>query len=172
MVVCVIALAACTSASAPAGSDPSGRWDAGGVRFSAPVAWYLRTGGGTTGNGVLAFVSNQPMEACSEDPTPTCPPPMAQLTAGGVLIGWYATTCVASGCNLPAGGQLLVGGRVAVRYPSPGLCAELLATEVEVVAVTVSPQRVDLIVTCSRDESDETRAQIGQLFDSIQWRTP
>lgn len=124
------------------------------------------------GRGVLAFVSNQPMESCSGDEPPSCPPPMAELPAGGVLIGWYATTCVASGCNLPAGDQLLVGGRVAVRYPSPGLCDELRATDVEVVAVSVTPQRVDLIVTCSRNVSDATRAEIGQLFDSIRWRTP
>jgi hypothetical protein len=97
---------------------------------------------------------------------------ITQLEPGGVVVAWSAHHCVAHGCDLPAGDQILVGGRVAVRYPGPGLCRDLLATEEEVVIVTVTPQRVDRIVTCSRDVSPATTAALATMFDSIQWRTP
>jgi hypothetical protein len=167
----LLILAACSS---PPPNSAGTQWDEQGVRFTAPAGWAVRTGGEELlGATALAFISNQPIQDCSGDvDRPSCPPPLSKLEAGGVLIAWYETHCVAAGCDLPAGDQLLVGGRVAVRYAGPGLCDPLVASDEVVVAVTVSPQRVDLIVTCSRDANGSARAAIAALFDSIRWRTP
>jgi hypothetical protein len=168
----LLILAACSSPSRHASAGT--QWDQQGVRFTAPAGWAVRTDGeDLPGATALAFISNQAIQDCSGDvDRPSCPPPILKLEAGGVLIAWYEAHCVAAGCNLPAGDQVLVGGRVAVRYPGPGLCDPLAASDEEVVAVTVSPQRVDLIVTCSRDANGSVRAAVAALFDSIQWRTP
>jgi hypothetical protein len=168
----LLILAACSSP--PPDASAGTQWDEQGVRFTTSAGWAVRTGGeDLPGATALAFISNQPIQDCSGDvDRASCPPPIAKLEAGGVLIAWYETHCVAAGCDLPAGNQLLVGGRVAVRYAGPGMCDPLLASDEEVVAVAVSPQRVDLIVTCSRDANVAARAAIAALFDSIQWRTP
>ena len=90
--------------------------------------------------------------------------------AGGFRFRTNST--LSTGCNLPAGDQILIGGRVAVRYPGPGLCDPLQASDEEVVAVTVSPQRVDLVITCTRNANTAARAAVAAMFDSIRWRTP
>jgi hypothetical protein len=168
----LLILAACSSSLPDASAGT--RWDDQGVQFTAPTGWAVRAGGeGLPGATVLAFISNQPIHHCAGEGSPaSCPPPIPSLESGGVLIEWYETHCVAAGCDLPAGDQILVGGRVAVRYPGPGLCDPLEASDEEVVAVTVSPQRVDLIITCTRDADDAARAAVAAMFDTIRWRTP
>ena len=168
----VLMLPACSSP--PPDASAGTRWDDQGVRFTAPAGWAVRAGGeDLSGATVLAFISNQPIQSCAgQGARASCPPPIASLETGGVLIEWYETHCVASGCNLPAGDQILIGGRIAVRYPGPGLCDPLQASDEEVVAVTVSPQRVDLIITCTRNANTAARAAVAAMFDSIRWRTP
>jgi hypothetical protein len=168
----VLMLAACSPS--PPGASAGTRWDVQGVRFTAPTGWAVRAGGETLpGATALAVISNQPVQNCAgEGERASCLPPITKLQTGGVFIAWYETHCVAAGCDLPAGDQFLVAGRVAVRYPGPGLCDQLLATDEEAVAVTVSPQRVDLIITCTRDADDAARDAVATMFDSIQWRTP
>ncbi|HLA64992.1 MAG TPA: hypothetical protein VK600_00255 [Candidatus Saccharimonadales bacterium] len=167
----VLILTACSSLPAAYSGT---LWDDQGVRFTAPAGWAVRAGGeALSGATPLALISNQPMQDCAgAGGGASCPPPIAKLEPGGVLITWYEMHCVAAGCNLPAGDQILVGGRIAVRYAGPGLCAPLLASDEQVVAITVTPQRVDLIVTCSRGANDAARAAVAAMFDSIQWRTP
>jgi hypothetical protein len=168
LVGALVTLVACASQS-PNGS--SGQvWEGEGVRFTAPPGWTLQAGGDASSE-VLVYVTNQLGAACPNSAS-ACPSPVAQLKPGSVLVAWSAHHCVAHGCDLPAGDQVLVGGRVAVRYPGPGFCRDLMATEEEVVIVTVTPQRVDRIVTCSRDPAPETTAALATMFDSIQWRTP
>jgi hypothetical protein len=164
----LVPLVACASHSP--GSSSGQVWDGQGVRFTAPPGWSLLSGAEAP-SGVLVYVTNQPRAGCPSAAT-SCPSSVAQLQPGDVLVAWYVQHCVAHGCDLPAGDQILVGGRVAVRYPGPGFCEGLLASAEEVAVVTVTPQRVDRIVTCSRDPAPESTAALAAMFDSIQWRTP
>ena len=171
-------LVACGSPSP--GSSAGQVWDGEGVRFTAPPGWSLRAGGELPSDipsdiwesvtDYVVYVTNQQFTGCG--PGAEFCPLLAQLQRGGVVVAWSAHHCVAHGCELPAGDQILVGRRVAVRYPGPGYCRDLLATDEEVVVVTVTPQRVDRIVTCLRDPAPATTAALAAMFDSIQWRTP
>jgi hypothetical protein len=178
LVGALLTLVACASHS-PASSSGQ-EWDGEGVRFTAPPGWNLQGGGelpssiqssiGEYVTDYVVYVTNQQFTGCG--PGAEFCPLIAQLQRGGVVVAWSAHHCVAHGCDLPAGDQILVGGRVAVRYRGPGFCEDLLATYEEVVVVTVTPQRVDRIVTCSRDPAPATTAALAAMFDSIQWRTP
>ena len=168
LVGALVTLVACASQS-PASSS-SQVWDAQGVRFTAPPGWRLEADGEAP-SGVVVYVTNKSHVACPSA-APACSSAIAQLQRGGVLVAWYVQHCVAHGCDLPAGDQILVGGRVAVRYQGPGFCGGLLATAEVVVMVLVTPQRVDRIVTCLRDPAPATTEALAAMFDSIQWRTP
>jgi hypothetical protein len=175
MVGALGSLVACGSPSP--GSSSGQVWDAQGVRFTAPPGWNLQAGEESpSGVGVyvpnhVVYVTNQQFTGCPNPGAEFCPW-LTQLQPGGVVVAWSALQCVAHGCDLPTGNQILVGGRVAVRYPGPGFCEGLLATDEVVVMVTVTPQRVDRIVTCSRDPAPAAVSALTAMFDSIQWRTP
>jgi hypothetical protein len=38
--------------------------------------------------------------------------------------------------------------------------------------VTVTPQRVDILLVCARDPSDTTRSAFLGFLDAIRWRIP
>ncbi|TMB53998.1 MAG: hypothetical protein E6J47_08660 [Chloroflexi bacterium] len=126
----LLSLVACGS---PSPGSASGQvWDGHGVRFTAPPGWNLRAGGELP-SGIpsdiresvtdyVVFVTNQQFTGCG--PGAEFCPGIAQLQRGGVVVVWSAHHCVAQGCELPSGDQILVGGRVAVRYPGPGFCRD------------------------------------------------
>jgi hypothetical protein len=101
-----------------------------------------------------------------------CTTPVASLRDGALLVWWRSTNCAGSGCELPSGDHLLVGGRQAVRLGGTHLCDELGATREDAYLVTVTPQRVDAIVACGRDASEALRTQLADMLERVAWRTP
>ena len=89
-----------------------------------------------------------------------------------MLVWWRSSNCAGSGCDLPEGDRLLVGGRQAVKTGGTHPCDVLGATRQEVYMVTVSPQRVDALVVCDRDASPAVRDQLAQMLEGVGWRTP
>jgi hypothetical protein len=67
---------------------------------------------------------------------------------------------------------LLVGGRAATRVEDASACAGLGATGGEAYFVVVSPQRLDGIVVCERDASEDARGAMRAILEAVEWRTP
>jgi hypothetical protein len=165
-------LAGCTGATSSGGTP----FEADGVRFEVPSGWSVRESRLVSRGAVrvLLYIANQPMrDDCLNDPSgESCQLPIDELPRGGIFMWWRTDACVAAGCNLPAGESLAVGRREAVRAVAPGACAGMEVTGEQLVAVAVTPQRVDTIYICERDPEAAGMADVQSILDSIVWRTP
>jgi hypothetical protein len=138
-------------------------WDS---RATDPADWADRR--------TVALISSQPLDpqcAATTD-AGSCTAPVDSLDEGALLMWWLTTTCAGRACQPPDGERLLVGGRQAARIEGTHLCDALGATHEEAYLVTVSPQRLDAIVVCERDVADAVRAQLPDILERVDWRTP
>jgi hypothetical protein len=172
--VALVLLVGCT-APAASGSGPA-QWDADGVRFSIPDGWEVRA---STMKPVgdsrrLLYLATQPLrDDCSGSAgVQTCGLPIDQLLPGGVLLGWHTTTCAGPACSLPDGDLTQVGGRAAVIVPAADGCGTIGQTAASAYLVSVSPQRLDAIVVCSRGATAAMLASLRAFLDGVEWRTP
>jgi hypothetical protein len=163
------------------GSLPSGdrtlSVDEAGFRLEVPAGWHAAAADRERwpGRQTVAYLSNQPMApACSDDPAePICTAPVETLRDGGLLMWWLTTTCAGPACDPTGDDRLLIGGRPAVRaVDAYDFCDGLGATIEEDYLVAVSPQRVDLIVVCQRDADTGAVAQVHEVLERVDWRTP
>jgi hypothetical protein len=174
----VVVAGACTSA--PGSSVLVA--DGGRFRVPLPEGWDSRAidRGAWVDGTTVALISSQPLDpqcsaasAVASTASPGgCTAPLASLRPGALLAWWHTTTCAGSGCELPEGERLLVGGRQAVRVTGTHQCDALAATDEAAYLVTVTPQRVDAIVVCERNASEAVRSQLAGLLEHVQWRTP
>lgn len=171
---CVLAAFAASCAPARDGTDHA-VFEGDGFRVRVPDGWHAEATDPDAWRGgrTIALISNQPIDPQCDGPGATnCQAPVAALDEGSQLVWWITTTCAGAACALPDGERLLVGGREARRIEGVGLCASLHATSQAAYVVTVSPQRLDAIVTCDNQASASVRAQLQSLIDSVDWRTP
>lgn len=173
---CVALLVACSSTlERPVPSGPAFESDA--VRFVAPTAWEIHSPG--TGSPdldqIVVYLANQPLDdQCREIGTEiSCGLPLADgLRAGGMLVVWAARPCAAQSCALPSETLIAVGNRQGVRTSASAGCEDTGFTERSAYYVTVTPQRVDILLVCARDPTDATRAAFLGFLDAIHWRIP
>jgi hypothetical protein len=173
---CLLLLVACASAlDHPAPGGPS--YESDDVRFVAPTGWEVQPSTEISygPSWRVLYVANQPLhEDCVVDAVGvTCHPPVdGALRRGGFLVIWFAHTCVAKGCDLPPGPLMAIGNRHGVRAAVTDGCEDVGYTERSAYYVTVTPQRVDLLLTCADGPSDGTRSAFLGFLDAIQWRIP
>jgi hypothetical protein len=147
------------------------------VRFVAPTGWELQPAT-TVPPGldqIVVYVANQPLqdECQSDGQAVTCGSPLVEeLRPGGILVAWAARSCVAKSCDLPGGTLIQIGNRQGVRVDVDQGCEETGFSERSAYYVTVTPQRVDILLTCARDPSDATRSSFLGFLDAIRWRIP
>ena len=174
----VLALSVVVSCAAPSASGDLRvlALDDEGLRVNVPAEWdAIRSSDVGFGAGrVLFYLSNQPMEAdCLQaGEVPRCTLPVAALDDGGVLLLWATSGCVGVACELPGDDRLLISGREAARAVDTGTCDEIGASDEDVYAVTVTPQRVDWIVVCAREPTAAERAALATILETVDWRTP
>jgi hypothetical protein len=89
-----------------------------------------------------------------------------------MLAIWATRLCVAQGCTLPSATPIAVGNRQGVVTVPDAGCEETGYTERLAYYVTVTPQRVDILLTCARDPSDASRSAFLGFLDAIRWRIP
>ena len=144
------------------------------IRFTAPTGWQLQPSTSLSygPSQIRLYLANQPLRRDC-DAELVCQPPLASgLRAGGMYVVWTTDTCVAKQCDLPAAPLIAIGNRQGVRVPVATGCDETIFTERSAYYVTVTPQRVDVLLTCARDPSDGTRSAFLGFLDAIQWRIP
>lgn len=151
-------------------------FDDEGLRISVPAGWNdLRSNGTFSGEArTLFYLSNQVLNAdcATVDGQQRCELPVSTLDERGVLVLWATARCAGAACELPGGERRLIGGREAARGSDTTACAPIDATEQDVYAVTVTPQRVDWIVICARHPGPVERAAVQTVLDTVDWRTP
>ena len=173
---CVTLLAACASTiQHPVPDGPSFENDE--VRFVAPTGWEVLSSTSISyGPGqILVYVANEPLrvDCHSTDSEIVCQSPLANgLGRGGLLVTWVTSICVGRGCELPSAPLIAIGNRQGVRVPLDFGCDETRFTERSAYYATVTPQRVDILFTCAREPSDNTRSAFLGFLDAIQWRIP
>ena len=173
---CVALLVACApTIEHPVPAGPA--FENADVRFAAPTGWELLPSTSVSyGPGeILLYVANESLrEDCHNVGTEiSCRSPLADgLHAGGMLVTWVASTCVARSCELPPGPLLEIGNRQGVRVPDDQVCEGTGFTEGSAYYATVTPQRVDVLFTCARDPSAATRSAFLGFLDAIRWRIP
>jgi hypothetical protein len=168
-------LASCATPGASGGTRVLA-FDDVGLRVTVPTGWDgMRSGAVGFGSGrVLFYLSNRELQAdcVQQGRDEGCALPVRALDDGGVLLVWATSACAGIACALPDGDRRLISGREAASSPGTGLCDPIGATDEEVYAVTVTPQRVDWIVICARYPGDAERAALASILDGINWRTP
>jgi hypothetical protein len=168
-------LVACTAADHPV---PEGKtFEADDLRFVAPTGWEVRQPSGFQSqlNRTVVFLANQPLESeCRvEGPGLACDSPLADgLRGGGMLVWWAARACAAQFCDLPPGTLMQVGNRLGIHGPVEYGCEAAGYTQRSAYYVTVTPQRVDVLLVCALDPTDATREALLGFLDGIQWRVP
>ncbi|MDP9469015.1 MAG: hypothetical protein M3P32_09810 [Chloroflexota bacterium] len=175
ILVAVTLLVACGSSEHPTPGGPS--FESDEVRFTAPTGWEMRRSTEISVRGARRFLylANQPLDDdCSTTGSDIlCHPPIdGGLRSGGILVTWVIHLCVAEGCDLPTGPLIAIGNRQGVLAPMDAGCEELEFTERSAHYVSVTPQRVDILITCARDPSDATRLAFLGFLDAIHWRIP
>lgn len=173
----VLGLAAVAITACGPSGDPSGGtvFEGDGFRVRVPEGWQAQATDphAWQGGQTIALISTQALDPQCEGPgVSACRTPVEELADGSQLVWWVTTNCAGGQCELPDGERLLVGGREARRIESTGLCDEIGATTETAYVVTVSPQRLDAIVACGKDASASVQAQLQDLIDSVDWRTP
>ena len=170
-------LAACASnIEHPVPGGPS--FEDAEVRFVAPTGWQIQSSTSFYYGGdarIRTYLANQPLH-------PDCPtggsvivcesPLDGGLRSGGMLVTWLASACVAKSCELPAASLISIGNRQGVRVPMTAGCEGTGFSERSAYYVTVTPQRIDVLLTCARDPSDGTRSAFLGFLDAIHWRIP
>jgi hypothetical protein len=180
LVVATVVTACATNIEHPSPAAPSAAgatFERDDVRFVAPAGWEVRPSTGISYGraNVDVYLANQPLrDDCIATSTEvTCQPPVADgLRPGGVLVTWIAQECVAQGCQLPEGRLIAIGNRQGVQVALTNGCDETGYTERSAYYVTVTPQRVDVLVVCARDPSTAVRSALAGFLDAIQWRIP
>jgi hypothetical protein len=174
--ILALSLLASCATPGPSGDPRVLALDDEGLRVSVPADWEAMRSGdvGFASGRVLFYVSNRALQAdCGQEGgEQDCTLPVRALDDGGVLLLWATSACAGVVCNLPDGDRRLISGREAAAAPRTGMCEPIGATEEEVYAVTVTPQRVDWIVICARSPGDEERADLASILDGVDWRTP
>jgi hypothetical protein len=171
---CVALLVAC--AATIEHPEPGGpAFESDDIRFVAPSGWQIQptTAASQSDTGhVLLYIANQPLRAdCLSELD--CRSPLADgLSRGGMLVTWFAHTCVARSCELPPATLISIGNREGVQVPLTNGCDETGFTERSAYYVTVTPQRIDVLFICARDPSGATRSAFLGFLDAIQWRIP
>lgn len=170
----VVLLAACASTiDHPAPGGPS--FESDEVRFVAPTGWQLQPSTAIFLGGdrqIRLYLANQSLRADC-DAQLVCQSPLANgLRPGGMLVTWFARTCVARSCDLPPARLISIGNRQGVRVAVDNGCEETGFTERSAYYVAVTPQRLDILFTCARDPSDATRSAFLGFLDAIHWRIP
>lgn len=144
------------------------------VRFVAPTAWELLASTSVPygPSWIRAYLANETLhQDC--DPQLVCQSPLTNgLHPGGMFVVWTSASCVAKSCELPAARLIPIGNREGVRVPMTVGCEGTGFTERSAYSVTVTPQRVDVLVACARDPSDATRSAFLGFLDAIHWRIP
>jgi hypothetical protein len=170
----MVLLAACAPAiEHPVPAGPAFEGD--DVRFVAPTGWEMRTSNNlTNGPGrVLVYLANQPLrDECGMAESSCTAPLVDQLRTGGMLVVWATRSCAAQLCNLPSAPLLAIGNRRGVVTQADAGCEANPFTERSAYYVTVTPQRVDILLVCAREPSDATRSAFLGFLDAIQWRIP
>ena len=147
-------------------------------RFVAPTGWEVQPSTAVFLGGdaqIRVYVANQPLrwDCPTTGSVIICQSPLADgLRPGGMLVTWFARSCVAQSCDLPAATLISIGNRQGVRMPMSQGCEETGFTERSAYYVTVGPQRVHILFTCVRDPSDATRSAFLGFLDAIRWRIP
>ena len=176
MLCLAILVVACSTNVHPQPGGP--RFDHDDFRFRAPTGWFGRfSTEEPSGRQRVAYLANQTLhDDCVPDARlmgQICDWPIdGGLRPGGILVTWIEQTCVARSCALPDEPLLAIGNRVGVLLPPDGGCEGLNYTDRFAYMVTVSPQRVDVLLACARDPSDATREAFLGFLDGIQWRVP
>jgi hypothetical protein len=177
ILVAAVVLASCASnIDHPIPGGPS--FEDEEVRFLAPTGWHIQpsTAHYYGGDGqIRTYLANQPLH--QDCPTTgsivVCESPLDDgLRPGGMLVTWVASSCVAKSCELPLARLISIGNRQGVRVPMTTGCDGTGFTERSAYYITVSPQRVDILVTCARDPSNATRSAFLGFLDAIRWRIP
>ena len=156
-------------------SQPAGNVlaaERGGFRVTLPAGWDGRATEPSdwADHRTVAILSSQPLDPqCGAN---GCTAPIAALPDGSVLLWWLSENCAGSACELPDGEALLVGGRQATQVGGSHLCDGLGATSETAYIVTVTPQRLEAIVVCGRDASEQLMAQARDLLEHVSWRVP
>jgi hypothetical protein len=171
----VLLLVSCASAQHPEPGGPS--FESADVRFVAPSGWEVQepTAGSPDLDQIAVYLANQPLhDDCREVGTEiSCGSPLSDgLEAGGMLVIWAGRSCIGQSCTLPSETLISVGNRQGVRTASDAGCEGTGFTERFAYYVTVTPQRVDILLVCARDPSDATRSSFLGFLDAIQWRIP
>jgi hypothetical protein len=173
--VCSALLVACAAADRPVPDGPA--FEADDVHFVAPTGWQVQQPSGFQSqlNRTVVYLANQPLqsECRAEGQGLACDSPLADgLRAGGMLVWWASRTCAAQLCDLPPGPLMQVGNRLGVHGPVDYGCDGAGYTERSAYFVTVTPQRVDVLLVCARDPTDAMREALLGFLDTIQWRVP
>lgn len=171
---CVALLVACApSIEHPVPAGPA--FESDEVRFVAPTGWELREAAGPT-NGTsnfFVFLANQALrDQCGLAEASCTAPLVEELRSGGMLVIWATRLCAGQSCNLPSAPLITIGNRQGVTSQVDSGCEGMPVTEQSAYYVTVTPQRVDILVVCARDPSDATRSAFLGFLDAIHWRIP
>ena len=171
-----LAIVALLVACAPSGhATPAGSpFEDDDVRFVAPTGWEMRQPPLTDGaGGILVYVATQPISGECGLGEPSCSNPLDdQLAPGGVLVIWATRYCAGRTCELPAAPLMSIGNRQGVMVPVEAGCESTAFTERSAYFVTVTPQRVDILLVCVRHPSGSTRSALLGFLDAIHWRVP
>ncbi len=146
-----------------------------GFRVRVPEGWQALSTDPDAWRGAqtIALISSQPLDPQCDGPGATnCHAPLEALDDGSQLVWWVTTSCAGAACELPDGERLLIGGREGRRIQRTALCDDLGATSESAYVVAVSPQRLDAIVICDRNAAASAQAQVQDLIESVDWRTP
>jgi hypothetical protein len=170
------AIVTLSSGCMPAAEGRTLALDEAGFRLQVPDGWDARaTRASEWQRGrTVAILSNRPLDpqCAGTGDSRSCQAPVAELDEGALLVWWQTTTCAGNACRPPDGEALLVGGRAASLTRAAGACEGLRATDEEAYIVSVSPQRLDAIVACERNAGEAVHAQLRNLLEGVDWRTP
>jgi len=171
---CVALLVACApTIEHPVPGGPA--FESADVRFAAPTGWELREAATPTSgtSNFFVFLANQPLrDQCGLAEAECTAPLVDELQPGGLLVIWATRLCAGQSCNLPSAPLIAIGNRQGVTTQVDSGCEGMPVTERSAYYVTVTPQRVDILVVCARDPSDATRSAFLGFLDAIHWRIP
>jgi hypothetical protein len=167
-----VALCGCSASGGVAGGTA---FEGDGFSVRVPDGWQARATDPDDWRGgqTIALISSQALDPQCDGPDATnCHAPLEALDDGSQLVWWVTTNCAGAACELPDGERLLIGGREGRLIQRTALCDDLGATSESAYVVAVSPQRLDAIVTCDRVAAASVQAQVQDLIESVDWRTP